>query len=222
MSKLIDLTGQRFGFWIVKNRNDNNKSGQVQWLCTCECGEKKNVASNSLRTSNSTSCGCNHNPNLTNKTFGKLKVLDINISDDKSRRHWNCRCKCGNIIIVSTYKLRQKITRSCGCDLRYCAGNTIKIGKRFNDLILSISLKIEDAEKEIIASRTLSSMTGPGVMKRGLNIIKDQMKSLNELNEELQKNIDILFELNGSDDSKEDEIEDLVNKFGGHVNDADS
>ena len=115
MGKLIDLTGQRFGFWLVQNRTINSK-GKVQWMCVCECGKKKNVTANSLRTGNSTSCGCNHKPDLINKSFGRLKVLGITARNDKSRRYWICRCKCGNTLVVSTYKLRQKITTSCGCE----------------------------------------------------------------------------------------------------------
>ncbi|HEY5268639.1 MAG TPA: hypothetical protein VII94_05980 [Candidatus Saccharimonadales bacterium] len=201
MSKLIDLTGQRFGFWLVKNRGANNKSGQVQWLCVCECGKKKNVTSNSLRTGNSTSCGCNHKPNLSGKIFGKLKVLNVYISNDKSRRHWNCQCKCGNTLIVSTYKLRQKITKSCGCDLHHYVNNTIKIGKKLNDLIYDISIKVDDAEKAAIIAKTMSPVNGSLIINQNINNIKLQMKILNSINIELQKNIDTLFrctEINNS------------------------
>jgi hypothetical protein len=115
MGKLVNLSGQRFGFWIVKNRGINTESGHAQWLCVCECSKEKLVTSNSLRTGNSTSCGCNHTPNLISQKFGKLKVLSLFSSEDKNRRYWSCQCKCGNIIIVSTYKLREKLVKSCGC-----------------------------------------------------------------------------------------------------------
>ncbi len=41
MSRLIDLSGQKFGEWLVIERAMNNKSGQAQWLCSCSCGSKK-------------------------------------------------------------------------------------------------------------------------------------------------------------------------------------
>ena len=112
MGKLIDLTGQRFGFWVAKKRGANNKSGQSQWICKCECGKKLLITSNSLRTGNSTSCGCNNSPDLTALSFGLLKV--INQSNTKfGRKYWNCKCSCDNYIIVSTYKLRNHIIDSC-------------------------------------------------------------------------------------------------------------
>ena len=36
MSKLIDLTGQSFGYWTVKERAENTKEGRAQWLCICK------------------------------------------------------------------------------------------------------------------------------------------------------------------------------------------
>lgn len=113
MGKLIDLTGQRFGFWKVLNKKEKNKSGQTQWLCECDCGTQKTVTSNSLRTGNSTSCGCNHAPNLENKKFGKLTVIRADHS--KNKRQWICKCECGNLFITNTYKLRNGNITSCGC-----------------------------------------------------------------------------------------------------------
>ena len=33
MSKMIDLTGQTFGYWQVIERGENSKSGRARWLC---------------------------------------------------------------------------------------------------------------------------------------------------------------------------------------------
>ena len=114
MSKLINLTGQRFGFWVVKNRIINNKNGQVQWLCLCECGKEKSVSSNSLRSGNSTSCGCNHTPDLTGRVFENLTVLALD-TPNNGKRYWLCQCVCGKKIIVNTFQLRENKIKSCGC-----------------------------------------------------------------------------------------------------------
>jgi hypothetical protein len=53
---LIDLTGQKFGRWIVVERAQSAKD--TKWLCLCDCGGKKIVAATSLRRGLSTSCGC--------------------------------------------------------------------------------------------------------------------------------------------------------------------
>ena len=40
MSKLIDLTGQNFGYWQVLERAENGKDGHARWKCLCTaCGK---------------------------------------------------------------------------------------------------------------------------------------------------------------------------------------
>jgi hypothetical protein len=117
MGKFIDIKGQRFGFWVVLERADKNKNGQIRWLCQCECGGHKLVTTNSLRTGNSTSCGCNHTPNLVDQKFGKLTVIKQDESKNKGRRYWLCQCECNNFITVNTYQLRNGYVISCGCHI---------------------------------------------------------------------------------------------------------
>jgi len=114
LGKLIDITGKRFGFWLVLKLMVKNKNNQTMWLCCCDCGTKRGVTSNSLRTGNSTSCGCNKAPNLVNERFGKLLVIKL-CHHGKNRRHWACQCNCGNLICLSTYQLREQKIFSCGC-----------------------------------------------------------------------------------------------------------
>lgn len=56
MSKLIDITGQRFGKWIVLKRSTNSKNGQACWLCRCICGRELIIRGSDLRSGNSTKC----------------------------------------------------------------------------------------------------------------------------------------------------------------------
>jgi len=58
MSTLIDLTGKKFGRWLVIERAENYPKGQARWLCRCECGTERVVLSDNLRKCVSTSCGC--------------------------------------------------------------------------------------------------------------------------------------------------------------------
>jgi len=58
MSKLIDMTGQRFGRLVVIERAEN-KGHETAWLCRCDCGKKAIVIGRNLRRKNGTkSCGC--------------------------------------------------------------------------------------------------------------------------------------------------------------------
>lgn len=58
MSKLIDLTGQRFGRLIVTARAENDRHRKARWLCECDCGNHAVVNSQSLTRCLTTSCGC--------------------------------------------------------------------------------------------------------------------------------------------------------------------
>lgn len=55
MGKFIDLTGQNFGKWtVIEKTNNRDSSGGILWKCVCECGNVKEVSSNSLRRGKST------------------------------------------------------------------------------------------------------------------------------------------------------------------------
>jgi hypothetical protein len=56
---LIDLTGRRFGRWLVKSRAERSDSrGNAYWNCVCACGTVRVVAGFTLRTGGGKSCGC--------------------------------------------------------------------------------------------------------------------------------------------------------------------
>lgn len=53
MPALIDLSGRKFGRWLVLGR-----SGGEIWRCRCDCGMERDVAGGHLRLGRSRSCGC--------------------------------------------------------------------------------------------------------------------------------------------------------------------
>lgn len=55
--KRIELTGERFGRWLVLSYAGMCKAGGT-WLCRCDCGVERIVSSQGLRRSSTTSCGC--------------------------------------------------------------------------------------------------------------------------------------------------------------------
>lgn len=58
MSKLIDLTGQRFGRLVVIKRNGSDGNRNATWDCCCDCGNKTVVSGSELRRGRTKSCGC--------------------------------------------------------------------------------------------------------------------------------------------------------------------
>lgn len=171
MSKKLDLYGQRFGFWVVQKRAENTKNGRMQWLCLCECGKEKIVTTNSLRSGNSTSCGCNHNPDLINYIFGDLTVLDLDKSKGKTnKRYWLCKCNCGNNCVISTHQLKNNLVKSCGCKLK------------------------EKVESLITKSKIMGARHSK-VMGQNIDLIKEQTRIMAEFNEELAKGVALLISI---------------------------
>lgn len=58
MSNFVDLTGQKFGKLKVIRRVENNKQGNAQFLCKCDCGKEIIVRSSNLIQKHTVSCGC--------------------------------------------------------------------------------------------------------------------------------------------------------------------
>ena len=58
MKDYVNLSGQRFGRWIVIKRVEDNHWKQVMYLCRCDCGWQGQVQARSLRSGDSKSCGC--------------------------------------------------------------------------------------------------------------------------------------------------------------------
>ena len=96
MGNPIDMTGQRFGRWLVVERGAS-KGGKRRWLCRCECGEIRAVDGSSLRKGLSKSCGCLHKEQLVimsklvNTKHGCTKTRLYNIWGSMKRR-----CLCTN------------------------------------------------------------------------------------------------------------------------------
>jgi len=57
MSRLIDLTGQKFNRLIVLKRY-YKMAHPVYWLCRCDCGKEHVVEGNKIKSGEIKSCGC--------------------------------------------------------------------------------------------------------------------------------------------------------------------
>ena len=78
MTKLIDLTGQRFGCLVVKGRDGSYRPkrpddghSEPTWRCYCDpafggCGRECIVIGNNLRHGRTKSCGCRGQRRLRN------------------------------------------------------------------------------------------------------------------------------------------------------------
>ncbi|MCL2636949.1 MAG: hypothetical protein FWD48_01130 [Oscillospiraceae bacterium] len=81
MSKLIDLTGQRFGRLTVVSRAENAKCRVARWKCLCVCGNTTFTRNDYLIKGKTKSCGC-LGSELASK---RMKQNPINKSHNKSK-----------------------------------------------------------------------------------------------------------------------------------------
>lgn len=125
MSKLIDMTGQKFGRLTVLYKAPST-GGQAEWICQCSCGNITKVKGGHLRNGTIQSCGC-YNKEQTSKSrtvdilgrrFGKLTVIKY-LGSKNGRAMWRCRCDCGNEIDTYSSYLQTGDTKSCGCIISY-------------------------------------------------------------------------------------------------------
>lgn len=82
--KAIDLIGQKIGRLTALEQLPERQNEHIVWKCRCDCGNIINVQGYSLKTGNTTSCGCYKSDKLreintidmTGLRFGKLLVLE--------------------------------------------------------------------------------------------------------------------------------------------------
>lgn len=135
MSKVKDLTGQKFNHLTVKSRGEDYIDSKgihiVQWWCECDCGntELVLVPRNNLKSGHTKSCGCLKNQpssrfiDFTGQQIGRWHVVNRVGNNQYGHTQWNCWCDCEenlpyeerNFHILGTSQLTSGRTLSCGC-----------------------------------------------------------------------------------------------------------
>ena len=124
MPKKLNLLNNRFGRLLVIEEAPN-QGKKTMWKCLCDCGKECIVPTDSLRTGNTSSCGClrkdlakeqskKNIKSLLGKKFGKLIVVQ-QAQSYRNHSAWLCECECGNQVIVNSVELNRGDTLSCGC-----------------------------------------------------------------------------------------------------------
>lgn len=118
MSKLVDLTGRRFGRLLVIGIYDRGKGGSIRWKCQCDCGNIIPVFKNTLLKDNGTikSCGCVYADELR-KEIGKrkdhLEIVGVKQYGRKCRVV--VKCDCGTVREMTLSQFNNPDKHSCGC-----------------------------------------------------------------------------------------------------------
>jgi len=118
MTTKIDLTGQRFGKWVVvREIEERDKHGRVMWECRCDCDELRDVPGTLLSRGLSKSCGCSDYENMKGRRFGSWTVITENyVRDNRGVVQLTCLCDCGKYKVLDGYTLLTGKSKSCGCE----------------------------------------------------------------------------------------------------------
>ena len=125
MPKAVDITGQRFGRLIARERAaDLIYSGRpfTAWRCDCDCGASSVATASGLTRGLSKSCGCLRREtgkfkavDLTGERFGRLTVVR-RVGSRHGKALWACDCDCGTRGHETTQnQLQRGHAQSCGC-----------------------------------------------------------------------------------------------------------
>jgi len=141
-----NLVGQKFGKITVIKLDHIGEHGK-EYLCQCECGNKKVYRGSTLTSGKIFGCGCNIGKSNKGKKYinlaisrigekyNKLTIIDI----DTSKQGVNkviCKCDCGNITKQIYADLKTGKIKSCGCYQHEQAsktGSTIGLNNYKND-----------------------------------------------------------------------------------------
>jgi hypothetical protein len=123
--KAIDLTGQRFGRLVVRERApDLIYSGRpfTAWRCDCDCGTSSIATASGLTRGLTKSCGCLRREtakfktlDITGQRYGRLTVVK-RVGSRNGKALWSCDCDCGTRGHETTQnQLQRGHAQSCGC-----------------------------------------------------------------------------------------------------------
>ena len=119
-----NLIGMKFGrLTPIELIEERTSSGGLIWRCLCDCGNKTNVPSTHLIGGETTSCGCYWkeqinkalSKDISNQKFGKLTALKPTNKKSGSSILWECKCDCGEVVLVRSSHLTSGAISSCGC-----------------------------------------------------------------------------------------------------------
>lgn len=70
-----DITGQRFGKLVVLGKGESKGPGRTTWNCLCDCGNKKIIRGDALKSGYTKSCGqCLRNEKAIKSSFVMVPV----------------------------------------------------------------------------------------------------------------------------------------------------
>lgn len=127
MSRTIDYTGHKFGHLTALNKVKDG-SHRSKYECVCDCGNHTVKLLDSLRRSQTISCGCMDSyyrsiwqrKDETGNKYNYLTILSVDYSKKPTKAI--CLCDCGNTVEINKTEVVNGFTKSCGCYQKMRAG----------------------------------------------------------------------------------------------------
>lgn len=68
-NRMTDISGQKFNRLTAIKPDGRYKSGNVRWLCICDCGNYTHTSTSALKNGESKSCGCYTSERISNRNM---------------------------------------------------------------------------------------------------------------------------------------------------------
>lgn len=206
-----DETGKTYGALTVIERAGSNEHGKALWKCRCQCGKEIVVDGTSLRTGNTTSCGCKRISaellEIGNK-YGELTVISVAGRTNAKKILWNCKCSCGRMVTVTTGHLHSGLVKSCG-HKKIRSTFIDETGNRYGKLIV---LEFVEQEKYMDAYWLCQCDCGNKAIVRGACLRTGNTKSCGCINSIGEYNISKILRENKISFKNQYSFPDLVYK----------
>lgn len=131
-----NMTGEKFGLWVVLREGETYRFGGRRWVCECACGTQRVIRTSALRRGHTTSCGCKIKaqgyPHRRGASFGYKGTQLYNT-------YYNIRKRCEN-------------TRN---EFFYCyGGRGIKcLWRTFQDFLRDMGQSFYEAQEKYVGQR---------------------------------------------------------------------
>jgi len=146
----LDIRGKRFGRLVVVEEVEQ-KNGRRHHRCLCDCGNELITEQGNLTAGHTKSCGCLatdlRRKDITGKRFGRLVAIKPTGKVDPNGGSvlWECRCDCGETVVIRATSLQHGVTMSCGCYQRDCVTkhneSKTKLYKRWDGMVRRCEFK---------------------------------------------------------------------------------
>ncbi|MDG4962973.1 hypothetical protein OGZ33_01800 [Lactococcus lactis] len=141
MTKIRDLTGQRFGrLTAIAKTGERNRAGYVLWNCKCDCGNETTVPSSELKRAKlkergSKSCGC-----LRRETGERNLNLSRNLAKTNATKNSSDKAFVNNLS-TGIKNISYKPNQGSACFVVNIARDKRKYSQCFSTLQKAINAK---------------------------------------------------------------------------------